>query len=171
LRSPGELIVKEGKDKDEAKTAQPGATDNLGCALRIREGSSFRSSEARCLSFIVGCFFRRWLRRESIDLDFVSPHHESRKPPVKPSPPEIRMVYLSGARILIVALELGNGTKEGVDSHDDGLRLFGRGFLRPRERGEGLSSLTGGLSTLRPESFLATPNQPIQPTRLPVGFG
>ena len=32
---------------------QPGATDNLGYAQRIREGSSFRSSEARCLSFIV----------------------------------------------------------------------------------------------------------------------
>jgi len=35
------------------QTAQPGATDNLGYAQRIREGSSFRSSEARCLSFIV----------------------------------------------------------------------------------------------------------------------
>ncbi len=31
-----------------------GATDNLGYAQRIREGFNFRSSEARCLSFIVG---------------------------------------------------------------------------------------------------------------------
>ena len=40
------------KEYDE-KAAQPGATDNLGYAQRIREGFSFRSSEARCLSFIV----------------------------------------------------------------------------------------------------------------------
>ena len=35
------------------KAAEPDATDNLGYAQRIREGFSFRSSEARCLSFIV----------------------------------------------------------------------------------------------------------------------
>jgi len=43
----------EKRKTSNHQTAQPGATDNLGYPQRIREGSSFRSSEARCLSFIV----------------------------------------------------------------------------------------------------------------------
>ena len=48
-----EMELVQSMFKKAKKAAQPGATDNLGYAQRIREGFSFRSSEARCLSFIV----------------------------------------------------------------------------------------------------------------------
>ena len=50
---------------------EPGATDNLGYAQRIREDSSFRSSEARCLSFIVRQGMKFTTKRLGASIDFT----------------------------------------------------------------------------------------------------
>ena len=67
------LSIPLGRSKDfnqepvkYIEEAQPGATDNLGYAQRVREGSSFRSSEARCLSFIVRPIHERRMVRRRI---------------------------------------------------------------------------------------------------------